>query len=66
LNGDEIKGTFYEQEVQKSTRDTFRIKKVQKTKGIKLQVKWLSYSDDFNSWIDKKDVMSTGDIKHPF
>jgi hypothetical protein len=28
LNGEEIKGTFYEQEMQKSTQDTFRIEMV--------------------------------------
>jgi hypothetical protein len=64
LNGEEIKGTFYEQEMQKSTQDTFRIERVLKTKGNKLFVKWMGYSDDFNSWIDKNDAMSIGDIKH--
>jgi hypothetical protein len=64
LNDEEIKGTFYEQEMQKSTQDTFRIEKVLKTKGNKLLVKWMGYSDDFNSWIDKKDVMSIGNIHH--
>jgi hypothetical protein len=32
LNGDEIKGTFYEQEMHKSTQDAFRTEKVLKTK----------------------------------
>jgi hypothetical protein len=64
LNGEEIKGTFYEQEMQKSTQETFRIEKVLKTKGNKLLVKWMGYSDNFNSWIDKKDVQSIGNIKH--
>jgi hypothetical protein len=64
LNGEEIKGTFYEQEMQKSTQETFRIEKVLKTKGNKLLVKWMGYSDDFNSWIDKKDVQSIGNIHH--
>jgi hypothetical protein len=64
LSGEEIKGTFYEQEMQKSTQDTFCIEKVLQTKGNKLLVKWLGYSDDFNSWIDKKDLISIGDVKH--
>jgi hypothetical protein len=55
LNGEAITGTFYEQEMQKSNQDTFRIEKVLKTKGDKIFVKWMGYSDDFNSWIDKKD-----------
>ena len=63
LNGEEIKGTFYEQEMQKSTQDTFRIERVLKTKGDKLFVKWMGYSDDFNSWIDKSDVQLIGNIK---
>jgi hypothetical protein len=64
LNGEEIKGTFYAQEMQKSTQETFRIEKVLKTKGHKLLVKWMGYSDDFNSWIDKKVVQSVGNIHH--
>jgi hypothetical protein len=33
LNGEAITGTFYEQEMQKSNQDTFRIEKILKTKG---------------------------------
>jgi hypothetical protein len=58
MNGEEIKGTFYEQELQKSSQEVFRIEKVLKTKGNKLLVKWLGYSDDFNSWINKEDVVN--------
>jgi hypothetical protein len=58
MNGEEIKGTFYEQELQKSSQEVFRIEKVLKTKGNKLFVKWLGYSDDFNSWVDKGDVVA--------
>jgi hypothetical protein len=57
MNGEEIQGTFYEQELQKSHQDTFRIEKVIRTKGNKMLVIWLSYSDDFNSWIDKSDIV---------
>ena len=57
LNGEEIQGTFYEQELQKSHQDTFRIEKVLKTKGDKMYVKWKGYSNDFNSWINKSDVV---------
>jgi hypothetical protein len=49
--------------MQKSTQDTFRIEKVLKTKGNKLLVKWMGYSDDFNSWIDKSNVQLIGNIK---
>jgi hypothetical protein len=60
LNGEEIKGTFYEQELQRSHQEVFRIEKVLKTKGNKIFVKWMGYSDDFNSWIDKKDAIALG------
>ena len=55
LNGEEIKGSFYEKELQKTDRKEFRIEKVIKKKGNKLYVKWKGYNSSFNSWIDKKD-----------
>ena len=58
MNGEEIQGTFYEQELQKTHQDTFRIEKVIRTKGNKMRVKWKGYRDNFNSWIDKSDVVS--------
>ena len=55
LNGEEIKGSFYEKELQKTDQKEFRIEKVIKKKGDKLYVKWKGYNNSFNSWIDKKD-----------
>jgi Chromo (CHRromatin Organisation MOdifier) domain len=63
-NNEQIQGTFYEQEMQKSHQDTFRIDKVLKTKGNKLFVKWKGYPDSFNSWINKSDVLSLHNVKH--
>ena len=40
LNGEEIIGTFYENELQKTNQKEFRIEKVLKKKGDKLYVKW--------------------------
>ena len=40
LNGEEIVGTFYEKELQKTYQKEFRIEKVIKRKGNKLYVKW--------------------------
>ena len=54
LNGEEIIGTFYEKELQKTNQQEFRIEKVIKRKGDKLYVKWKGYDSSFNSWIDKK------------
>ena len=40
LDDDEIIGTFYETELQKTNQQTFRIEKVIKTKENKVYVKW--------------------------
>ena len=57
LNGEEIMGTFYEKELQKTNQEEFRIEKVIKRKGDKMYVKWKGYDNSFNSWIDKKDLI---------
>ena len=56
LNSEEIIGTFYEKELQKTNQQKFRTTKVIKKKGNKLYFKWIRYDNSFNSWIDKKDV----------
>ena len=56
LNCEEITGSFYENELQKTNPKEFRIQKVLKRKGDKLHVKWKGYDNCFNSWIDKKDL----------
>ena len=56
LNGEEIIGTFYEKELQKTYQKEFRLQKVLKKKGDKLYVKWKGYDNSLNSWIDKKDL----------
>ena len=58
LNGEEIRGTFYEKELQKINQEEFRIEKVIKRKVDKIYVKWKGYDNSFNSWIDKKDQVS--------
>ena len=57
LNGEEITGSFYEKELQKTNQKEFRIEKVLKRKDDKLYVKWKGYDNRFNSWIDKKDLV---------
>ena len=57
LNGQEIIGTFYENELHGTKQNEFRIEKVIKRKGDKLYVKWKGYNNSFNSWIDKKDIV---------
>ena len=52
-NNEEIQGIFYEPELLSAKQDVFRIEKVIRRDYEKKQalVKWLGYSDDFNSWI---------------
>ena len=57
LNGEEIKGSFYEKELQKTNQKEFRIEKAIKKKGDKLYVKWKGYNNSFNSSIDKKNIV---------
>ena len=57
LNVEEIIGSFYEKELQKSNQKEFRTEKVLKKKGDKLYVKWKGYDNSFNSWIAKKDLV---------
>ena len=53
LNNKEIQGSFYEPELLKATQDIFRMDKVIQRDYKKKQalVKWMGYSDDFNSWV---------------
>ena len=57
LNDEEITGTFYEKELQKTNKKEFRIEKVIKRKGDKIYVKWKGYDNSFNSWIDKASLV---------
>ena len=57
LNGEEIVGTFYENEFQKANQKEFRIEKVIKRKCNKLYVKWKGHNNSFNSWIDTKEIV---------
>ena len=58
LNGEEIDGAFYEPELQKTSQQLFRIEKVIEKGKNKSLVKWKGYSDDFNSWVDNKDIVN--------
>ena len=62
LNGEEIIGTFYGNELQKTNQKEFRIEKVLKKKGDKLYVKWKGYDNSFNSWIDEEDIVQNESI----
>ena len=57
LNVEPITGSFYEKELQKTNQEKFRIEKILKRKGDKLDVSWKGYDNSFSSWIDQKDLV---------
>ena len=60
-DGTQIKGTFYEQDLQKVTvedDDLFRIDKIVKRKGVKVLVRWKGWPDKYDTWLNKKDVLT--------
>ena len=59
LNGEEITGSFYKKELQKTSQKESRIEKVIRRKSDKLCVKWKGYDNHFNSWIDKNDLVAS-------
>lgn len=63
MDGEEIKGTWYTDELQKVSADEtteFRIDEIIRTRGTgtkkQLFVKWQGYPEKFNSWIYAKDL----------
>ena len=59
LNDEIIKGIFYEKELQKTKNNSevYVIEKIIRRNKNKYLVKWRNYSNDFNSWIDKDDII---------
>ena len=59
LNDEIIEGIFYERELQKTknTSQVYIIEKIIRKNKNKYLVKWRNYSDEFNSWIDKDDII---------
>ena len=49
LNGEEVVGMFYEEELQTINQAEFRVEKVMNRKEDKLYVKWKGYDNLFNS-----------------
>ena len=60
LLGEEIEGSFYEEELQKSHQEDFRVEKVIQKKKINgvdhALVKWSGYNEKFNQWIPLQDL----------
>ena len=61
-DGTSVEGTFYHQDLQKVTvkdDDLFRVEKIVKRKGDKVLVRWKSWPDKYDSWIEKRALTST-------
>ena len=56
LNGEEIGGTFYREELQKTDQTIYRIEKVIRKTKDKALVKWKGYPDQFNGWVSLKNL----------
>ena len=54
-----IEGSFYNEELQKTDQEVYRVEKVIRKKKIDgvghAFVKWSGYSDEYNQWIPIKD-----------
>ena len=58
IKGEEIVGTFYKKELQKANQKELKVEENKdKEKANKLYVKWKSYDNTFDSWINKKDIV---------
>jgi hypothetical protein len=58
-----IKGSFYENELQKTKQkdDVYLVEKILKTRKRKGKtehfVKWIGYDETYNSWVDSKEIV---------
>lgn len=64
-DGTPVKGTFYEEELQKVNMGEdsfFRIEKVLKKKDGKALVSWKGWPSKYDSWVNQKDIRETEKI----
>ena len=54
--GEPVQGSFYEQELQASVQEIYRIEQVLKRGKDRVFVKWKGYGSAFNSWVPLADV----------
>ena len=56
LKKEELQDGFLKKNLLKISQTEFKVEKVIKRKDNKLYVKWKSYDNSFNSWVDEKDT----------
>ena len=55
--GNPIAGGFYAEEIRKTKLpDDYLVEKIIRTKGQRVFVRWLGFTDEHNSWINKSDL----------
>ena len=62
-DGTPLRGTFYAQDLQNVTvmdDDLFRVEKIVKRKGDKVLVRWKGWPDEYNIWVEKRDLLRPG------
>ena len=59
MNNNIIEGVYYEKELQKSKNNSeiYIIEKIIRKNKDKYLVKWRGYSNDFNSYVNKNDII---------
>ena len=65
LAGEEVKGAFYRQQLQKTNQDIYRVDRIiRRRRGAnnnqEVLVKWTGYADKFNSWMPAADIIQSG------
>jgi len=60
-----LEGSLYEQELQKTNQETYKIEKVLRKKKINglehALVKWMGYSGKFNQWMPVQNLHKASD-----
>ena len=61
LAGEDMKGTFYREQLQKTKQDIYRVEKVVRKRGDEVLVKWRGYPEKFNTWMPAEDILQSGE-----
>jgi len=64
--GNILEGSFYEQELQKTKLDKLLIVKIVKKKGNRFLVQYHGYTDEFNEWLTKDDILSSDELNNKY
>ena len=60
LAGEVVKGGFYNEQLQKTKQEIYRVEKIVRRRGDQVFVKWSGYPDKFNSWMPANVILKSG------